>query len=150
LEKTMATLILFRAAAVLLALGTLGHTLGGMLGTARKGPEAGAEADRVLAEMKGVRFQWRGGDCTWFGFWMGNGLGVSALLVLAVSTLWILGSAVPGQAGPLLSLASIVTAVLGILAALGVRYFAPRVGAVFGLVAALSLAGTVLLAIGAP
>lgn len=145
----MATLILFRAAAVLLALGTLGHTLGGMLGIARKGPEAGPEADRVLAEMKGVHFQWRGGDCTWFGFWMGNGLGVGALLVLPVSILWILGATAPGSAGPLLPLASIVTAVLGILAALGVRYFAPRVGAVFGLVALFSLAGTALLAFGA-
>lgn len=141
----MATLILFRAAAVLLALGTLGHTLGGMFGIARDGPEAGPEADRVLAEMKNVRFRWRGGDCTWFGWWMGNGLGVGALLVLPVSILWILGGAVPRAAGPLLPLASVVTAVLGILAALGVRYFAPRVGAVFGLVAVLSLAGTVLL-----
>lgn len=144
----MATLVLFRAAAVLLALGTLAHTFGGMLGTARNGVQAGPEADRVFAEMKAVRFEWRGGDCSWFGFWMGNGLGLGALLVLPVSTLWLLGAAEPGGAGPLLQLAVIVTAVVGILAALGVRYFAPRVGAVFGLVAALSGAGTVLLALG--
>jgi hypothetical protein len=56
----MTTMILYRAAAVLLALGALGHTFGGMLGTARKGP--GAEADRVFAEMKAVRFNWRGAN----------------------------------------------------------------------------------------
>ena len=39
----MTTTILYRSAAILLALGTLGHTLGGMLGMARKGPQGGAE-----------------------------------------------------------------------------------------------------------
>jgi hypothetical protein len=144
----MTTAILYRSAAILLALGTLGHTLGGMLGIARKGPQGGAEGDRVFADMKAVRFDWRGASCTWFGFWMGNGLGVSALLLPVIVALWTLGGAAPGAAGPLLPIAWAVTASLVLLAAIGVRYFAVRVGAVFGLVAALSAAGAVLLAVG--
>jgi len=38
--------MLYRISAGLLLLATLGHTFGGMLGTARRGPRAGAEADR--------------------------------------------------------------------------------------------------------
>ena len=144
----MVTLILFRGAAVLLALGAVAHTLGGMLGTARKGPGAGPDADRVLADMRSIRFEWRGAQCTWYGFWMGNGLSVSALLVLPVALLWLLGTTTPGAAGPLLPLAWIVTSTLGLLSALGARYFATRVGVVFGLVALLAGAGTLLLAAG--
>jgi hypothetical protein len=144
----MTTTILYRSAAVLLALGTLGHTLGGMFGIARKGPQGGAEADRVFADMKAVRFDWRGASCTWFGFWMGNGLGVSALLLPVVVALWTLGGTPAGAAGPLLTIAWSVTAALALLAVIGVKYFAVRVGAVFGLVAALSAAGALLLAVG--
>jgi hypothetical protein len=141
----MTITILYRAAAILLALGTLGHTFGGMLAMARKGPQSGAEAERVLADMKAVRFSWRGADCTWFGFWMGNGLGVSALLLPAIVALWTLGGAAPGAAGPLLPIAWTVTGCLVLLAVLGVKYFAVPVGAVFGVVAALSGAGAALL-----
>lgn len=144
----MATTILYRAAAVLLALGTLGHTFGGMLGTARKGRQAGSEADRVFADMKAVRFDWRGSECTWYGFWMGNGLGVSALLLPVIVALWTLGGVARGSAAPLLPLAFTATLCLVLLAAIGIRYFGVKVGTVFGLVAALSGAGAVLLAVG--
>lgn len=70
----MQYLNLYRVCSYLLFLGLLGHTLGGMLGTAKHGLKAGASADEVLAKMKSVRFNWRGGKCTWFGFWFGNGL----------------------------------------------------------------------------
>lgn len=142
------TTILYRAAAVLLALGTLGHTLGGMLGVARKGPQSGAEADRLFAEMKVTRFDWRGADCAWYGFWMGNGLGVSALLLPVIVALWSLGGTAAGAAGPLLPLAWTVTGSLALLAVIGVKCFAVRVGAVLGVVALLSGAGAVLLAVG--
>jgi hypothetical protein len=146
--RRMTSTILYRAAAVLLALGAIGHTLGGMLGTARKGAQAGPEADRVLADMKTVRFAWNGAQCTWHGFWMGNGLGVSALLLPVVVALWTLGATAPGDAGPWLVLAWTLTLSLVLLTVLGVRYFAVRVGAVFGLVAALSAAGAFLLTAG--
>lgn len=144
----MAIHLLFHGAAILLAIGTLAHTLGGMLWTARKGVAA-PEADRVLAEMRAVHFQWRGADATWFGFWMGNGLGVSALLAVTVLVLWTLGWTEPSGARPLLPLAWGCTAGLVAMTAVGVRYFATRVGAVFGLVAALSGAGSVLLTLAA-
>ena len=140
--------ILYRSAAILLALGTLGHTLGGMLGVARKGPQSGPEADRVLADMKAVRFDWRGANCSWYGFWMGNGLGVSALLIPVIVGLWMLGGATPGAAGQWLPLAWSLSLCLALLAVIGVKYFAVRVGAVFGVVAGLSAAGAVLLGAG--
>jgi hypothetical protein len=144
----MTTTILYRTAAVLLALGTLGHTFGGMLATARKGRQAGEEADRVFIEMKAVRFHWRGADCTWYGFWMGNGLGVSALLLPVIVALWTLSGTAAAAAGPLLPLAFTIAGCLVLLAVIGLRYFAVQVGAVFGVVAALSAAGAVLLAAG--
>jgi len=76
--------MLYRICAGLLLLATLGHTLGGMLGTARTGPRAGAEADRVFRDMQFVHFTWQGADTTWFKFWLGNGLCVSALFLPAI------------------------------------------------------------------
>src|SRR6266446_2093966 len=40
--------MLYRICAGLLLLAAVGHTLGGMLGTARRGPKAGPEADDVV------------------------------------------------------------------------------------------------------
>jgi hypothetical protein len=138
--------ILFRAAAVLLALGTLGHTFGGMLGTARKGPQAGPEADHLFAEMKSVRFHWRGHPSTWYGFWLGNGLGVSALLLPIVVVLWVLGSVLPGESNRWLAIGWTTVVSLGGLSALGFRFFGARIGVVFGLIAALTAVGSVMLA----
>lgn len=134
----MSAFILYRIAAALLALGFLGHTLGGMIGTAKKGPGAGPEADQVLASMKAVHFKWRGADCTWYDFWMGNGLGVSALIILAIAVLWVLGGA--GSAGiqALKSIAWAAFVSLGLLAAVGFVYFPVRIGVVFALIALLT------------
>lgn len=60
--------VLYRVAAGLLFLGTLAHTLGGMLKMSKAGPGAGPEADQVLSSMKSVNFYWRGAYCTWFKF----------------------------------------------------------------------------------
>src|SRR5205809_6580857 len=92
--------MLYRICAGLLLLATLGHTLGGMLGTARTGPRAGAEADRVFRDMQFVHFTWQAADTTWFNFWLGNGLCVSALFLPAIVALWVLGGVDPtvGQA----------------------------------------------------
>src|SRR5262245_15764047 len=89
--------ILYRVGAGLLALATAGHTLGGMLGTARRGPQAGPEADAVMARMQAVHFNWHGADSTWFGWLMGNGLSVSALLLSAIVVLWVLGGDDPAR-----------------------------------------------------
>jgi hypothetical protein len=129
---------LYRVSAILLGLSTLGHTLGGMLGTARKGPQAGPEADQVFSSMKSVRFRWNGADSSWYGFWMGNGLSVTALLVLAVAVLWILGGLSPDAAQSMLPLAWAAFASLSLLGVVALRYFGAMVGGGFVLIAVLS------------
>jgi hypothetical protein len=134
----MSAFILYRLAAALLTLGFLGHTLGGMIGTAKKGPGAGPEADQVLASMKAVHFKWRGADCTWYGFWMGNGLGVSALIILAIAVLWFLGGAGSSGFQALKPIAWAAFVSLSLLAAVGFMYFPLRIGVVFALIALLT------------
>jgi hypothetical protein len=129
--------ILYRISACLLALGALGHTLGGMLGTARRGPQAGPEADEVMARMKAVRFTWRGADSTWYAWWMGNGLGVSALLVLPIVVLWCLGGDGAARRIPL-PIAWSAFASVALLSGFGFKYFGKRIGSVFGLIAVLT------------
>jgi hypothetical protein len=134
----MSYFTLHRIAAYLLALGTLGHTLGGMGKTARRGPEAGPEADAVLATMRSLHFRWQGADCTWYGFWMGNGLAVSALLLLAVTVLWVLGGLQPGVRRAVLAVAWAAFGSLALLCVLGFQYFTPRIGTAFGVTALLA------------
>lgn len=140
----MNAFILYRIAAVLLTLGFLGHTLGGMIGTAKKGPGAGPEADQVLTSMKSVHFTWRGADCTWYNFWMGNGLGVSTLIILAIVVLWVLGGPVTAGVQALRPIAWGAFVSLGALAAVGFVYFPMRIGVVFALIALLTGIANVL------
>lgn len=130
--------VLYRVAAGLLFLGTLAHTLGGMLKMSSKGPGAGPEADQVLSSMKSVHFNWRGTNSSWYKFWMGNGLGVSALLLLAIANLWVLGGLDPAGIRPLLALAWVTFVSLALLSILGFEYFSPIIGSIFGLIALLT------------
>lgn len=134
---------LFYAAAALLSLGAVGHTVGGMFGIARKGAEAGPEADRVFADMKSVRFVWQGTDSSWFDFWMGNGLSVLALLVLPITALFLLGGAKPAEYATVVPFALCTAISLALVAAVSARHFGPKVAGVFALVAALTMAGAV-------
>ena len=130
--------MLYRISAGLLLLATLGHTFGGMLGTARRGPRAGADADRVFAEMKSVYFTWQGADTTWFRFWLGNGLCVSAAFLVPIVVLWVLGALDPTQAHALLPIRWAVFISLALTSFLGFKYFGPRAGIGFGLIAILT------------
>ena len=130
--------MLYRICAGLLLLATLGHTFGGMLGTARRGPKAGAEADRVFAEMKSVHFRWQGADTTWFGFWLGNGLCVTAFMVPVIVTLWVLGGLDASLRAATLPIAWGVFLGLALTSLLGFKYFGPRAGVGFGAVAILT------------
>jgi hypothetical protein len=129
--------LLYKIAGYLLCLGFLGHTFGGMLGTAKKGVGAGPEADEVLAKMKSVGFVWRGGKCTWYGFWLGNGLGVSALILPLIMTLLTLGGLEREQIAPFIGVAWFSFLSLALLTLLGFKYFVSRIGIVFGLIAVL-------------
>jgi hypothetical protein len=136
--------LLFRIAAGLLAFGLVGHTLGGMLGTARRGPRAGEQADRVLADMRAVHFNWRGADSTWYAWWLGNGLGVSCLLILGVAVLWFLGGLTPEARHAVQPLVVATVLSLSLLAITGLKFFGARIGSVFSLIALLTLAAAVV------
>ena len=128
---------LHRISAILLAIGTLGHTFGGMLDTSRHGPHDTPEADAVLASMKAVHFRWRGAECTWHKFLMGNGLGVTALLLLAIAAAWWLGGLPPNERPMALPIAWAAAASIALLCVLGFVYFTPFVGCAFGVTALL-------------
>ena len=130
--------MLYRICAGLLLLATLGHTFGGMLGTARRGPRAGADADRVFADMKSVHFKWQGADTTWFSFWLGNGLCVSAAFVVPILALWVLGGLDAAQRQMTLPIAWGVFVSLVLTSLLGFKYFGPRAGVGFGVIAVLT------------
>ncbi len=140
----MLHLYLYRIASALLLLGALGHTFGGMIGTARRGPQAGPEADRVMSDMKAVHFQWRGADSTWFAWLMGNGLGVSALLLLPIVVLWVLGGLDSVMRSALWPIAWSTLVSLTLVAGCGFKYFGVRIGTAFGIVAILTGMATLL------
>ncbi len=130
--------MLYRISAALLLLATLGHTFGGMLGTARSGPRAGAEADRVFREMQFVHFNWQGADTTWFRFWLGNGLCVSAAFLVPIVVLWVLGGLDATQRHVALPIAWATFVSVALTSLLGFRYFGPRAGVGFGVIAILT------------
>ncbi len=130
--------MLYRISAALLFLATIGHTFGGMLGTAKYGPRAGAEADRVFREMQFVHFTWQGADTTWFRFWLGNGLCVSAAFLVPIVVLWVLGGLDATQRHVALPIAGATFVSLALTSLLGFRYFGPRAGVGFGVIAILA------------
>ena len=130
---------LHRIAAYVAALGFCGHTFGGTLGTARQGPQAGPDADAVLASMRAVHFVWQGTETSWFDFWMGNALGVSALMLLAIVVLWVLGGLAEDQRRTMLPVAWSLALTFVLLGANGFVYFGPIVGGAFSTIALLTM-----------
>lgn len=74
----------YKASVYLLLLFFTGHTFGGMLAQKSLGPAS----DQVFEAMKAVHFDFRGADSTWYGFWFGFGLMVSAYLLFSAFVLW--------------------------------------------------------------
>ncbi len=134
---------LYRISSYLLILGALGHTFGGMLATVMHGRSSGPEADEVFSKMKSVHFIWQGAHCTWYDFWLGNGLSVSALLILGIVVLWVLGGLPPNQLKPVLPIAWAASISFALLCVLGFVYFAIGVGVMFGLIALLTGIATI-------
>ena len=77
----------FRVTTLLLVLFFLGHTLGALAAA----PQFGAASDAVVAPMRSVHFRVMGSDCTWFGFYLGNGYEASIFLLFSAVLTWFLG-----------------------------------------------------------
>ena len=110
---------LFRIAAYLTLLFCAAHTAGGMLAQDSLGPAA----DSVFAAMKSTHFDFNGADSTWYGFWFGFGLMVSAFLLLVAVTALVLDR-VPPETFPQVQV--IAWALIGAMAFNGIiawRYF---------------------------
>lgn len=129
---------LYHIACYLLTLGFLAHTFGGILRPVLQKRKSGVPENDVFIQMKAVTFKWRGAKSTWFNWYVGNGLGVSALLILEMVTLWTLGSLTHEQVKIILAIPWAAFASLVLLTYLGFRFFAPLVGVTFGLIAILT------------
>jgi hypothetical protein len=115
----MKNFTLYRIAACLLVLFFAGHTGGGML--AQK--SVGVAGDTVFVAMKEVHFDFNGSSCTWYGFWFGFGLMVSAFLILSAVIAWKLDAIGP-QVWPAVStIAWMLVASQAFNAILAWRYF---------------------------
>jgi hypothetical protein len=128
----------FRIAAYLLAVLFLGHTGGGMLAQKSLGPAS----DAVFATMKAVHFSFNGADATWYGFWFGFGLTVSAYVLFSVIVAWQLDKIGPDRWSSVSTIAWVFAATQFANAILSWKYFflAPTL---------FSLGAAVLIALGA-
>jgi hypothetical protein len=79
----------YRVASYVLAFYAFGHTFGAVVPT----PALGPESDAVVSSMKTVHVFTQGADCTWYGFYRGFGVLVSALFIFSVILTWHLGGA---------------------------------------------------------
>jgi hypothetical protein len=83
----------YRVAAYVLVLNTLGHTFGALVQT----PRFGAESDTVVSMMKSVQLDAGGAICTWYGFYLGFGAIGSVFLLLLAFLAWHLGGKTPPE-----------------------------------------------------
>jgi hypothetical protein len=130
---------LFRSAAYLTLLFCAAHTAGGMLSQASLGPAS----DAVFSAMKSTHFEFNGADCTWYGFWFGFGLTVSAFLALVAVTALVLDRVTPEawpQVQPIAWALVIAMAFNGVMAW---RYFFAGPTAFSVVIVLLLIAGTV-------
>jgi hypothetical protein len=136
-ERSMRFFSPFRLATYLLVLFCFGHTAGGML--AQK--SLGAGADAVFDAMKSVHFAFNGSDATWYCFWFGFGLNVSAYLVFSAIVAWQLDK-IPRerwQDVSIIAWALVATQLVGVLLAFEYFFLGP---------ALLGVAITALLTVG--
>jgi hypothetical protein len=109
----------FRIAAYLALLFCAGHTVGGMLMQKSLGPAS----DTVFAAMKATHFEFNGADCTWYGFWFGFGLTVSAFLVLVAVTALVLDRVAPAAWPQVQVIAWALVAAMAFNGVMAWRYF---------------------------
>jgi len=130
---------LFRLAAYLTFLFCAGHTAGGMLAQKSLGPAS----DLVFFAMKATHFDFNGADCTWYGFWFGFGLTVSAFLVLVGVTALVLDRVTPEAWPQVQVLAWALIVAMAFNAVIAWRYFFAGPTAFSVIIVALLVAGTI-------
>ena len=86
MPKTMKPSILYRTASILLLLFPAGHTVG------FRQVDPAWHVDALVASMKSMQFNANGSDRTYWDFFTGFGLFVSAFMVFAAIVAWQLGS----------------------------------------------------------
>jgi hypothetical protein len=129
---------LYRIAAYLTLLFFAGHTAGGMLQQKSLGPAS----DAVFDAMKTTHFTFNGADCTWYGFWFGFGLTVSAFLVVVAVTTLVLDRVTPQAWPQVQAIAWIVIAAMTFNGIMAFRYFFAGPTAFSVIIVALLVAGT--------
>jgi hypothetical protein len=129
----------FRIAAGLLVVFCTLHTAGGMLSNRSRG----SAADDVLSIMKNVHFTFMGADCTYYGFYLGFGLMVSAFLLFAAIVAWQLGGMGAGDRVRTAPIAWGLFACLVLTAVLSWAYFFPGPGVISSVIALLLGVGCV-------
>lgn len=82
--------VLYRIASILLLLFAAGHTWG----FRQVDPQWGV--DSLISSMRSLHFNMAGFDRTYWGFFVGFGLFVTALMVFAAIVAWQLGGLAPG------------------------------------------------------
>ncbi len=123
----------YRVASYLLLLFCVGHTAGGMFGRKSLGPAA----DAVFASMQSVHFAFNGGDCTWYGFWLGFGLTASLFLLLSAVAAFSLARVAPADWASVAPIAWALFAAHAVNAALAWAYFFPGAATLATVIAAL-------------
>lgn len=130
---------LFRVAAYLTLLFCAAHTAGGMLAQKSLGPAA----DAVFVAMKSTHFDFNGADSTWYGFWFGFGLTVSAFLVLVAVAAVVLDRVTPDAWPQVQVLAWALVVAMAFNGVIAWRYFFAGPTAFSVVIGGLLVAGTI-------
>ncbi len=109
--------LMFRVAAVLIALFAIGHTIGFRQVDPRWG------IGGMISEMKSVKFQTQGMQRTYWDFYVGFGLFVTVLLLLAAAIAWQLGGLPAPALAQVHSVAWLLTLAFAAVLVLSWRYF---------------------------
>jgi hypothetical protein len=129
----MKYLSLYRIVTYLLLFFAATHTVGGLLISRSRGPEA----DAVLAAMRATHFACQGADCTWYGLYFGFGLLVTVFLLFSAAVCWRLGGLSAGERAPLAPVAWALFICHILVAVLSWTYFFIAPGVVATLIAVL-------------
>lgn len=109
--------LLYRIASILLLLFAAGHTWG----FRQVDPKWGV--DSLISSMRSIHFDMNGFDRTYWGFFVGFGLFVTALMVFAAIVAWQLGGLAPGTLAGMRLIAWGFVVCFAAVAYLSWRYF---------------------------